>query len=136
MSAETPAAVDVAEVELVAAPADVLPAAAFELLDDEQAASRTAAPAAMTPNAARAARGLRLPILKRTGGCPPGRLPCSMRPRIKSGVYQTTMPTGLISPSEIVNRMTTEIGYRFGLYRPTSVRVGGILSPHHIASAG
>src|SRR5580693_1138211 len=128
MSAETPAAVDVAE---LAAPlelaelADVLLAGAFELLDDEQAASRTAAPTARTPNAARAARGLRLPILKRTGGCPPGRLPCSMRPRIKSGVYQTTMPTGLISPSEIVNRMTNEIGYRFGLYRPTSVPVGG-----------
>src|ERR1700730_8335642 len=61
------------------------------------------------------------------------RVPCALA--LNPGIYQTTLPTGLISPSEIVNRMANEIAYRFGLYRPTSVPVGGILSPRHIDNA-
>ena len=61
-----------------ALPAGVLLAGAAVLLDDEHAASSTAAPTASPANAARAARGLRLLIP-------------SMRPRIYvQGVHQTT----------------------------------------------
>ena len=49
-----------------------------------------------------------------------------------SRVDQTTVPTDLMTAGAVVNGLTNEIRSRFGLYSPTSIPAGGILSSHHI----
>lgn len=56
-----------------------------------------------------------------------------MHPRITSRVDQTTLTTGLIWAGGIVNGLLNEIRYRFGHYHGTSMTIGGMLSPGHIA---
>jgi hypothetical protein len=88
---------------------------------DEHAASTVAAPIAVTMQAVRAGRRLRLPILKR-----------SMRPRtIDSGIDWTTLPTESLWVNEIVNGPVNISAYRFGLYRLTSMQQGWKLLPRH-----
>jgi len=56
-----------------------------------------------------------------------------MHPRITSRVDQITLTTGLIWANGIVNGLLNEIRYRFGHYHGTSMTLGGMLSPRHIA---
>jgi hypothetical protein len=100
----------------------------LELELDEQAASSSAAPTAVIPNATRSARGWGL-------SCLSAGLKRFMRPRIyHTGFDRTTSGVRFDPAGKIVNSRPVVIASRSGDYRQTLIRRRRMLSPRHIVT--